>query len=257
MCKPLKELRVARTNETFYALRGLGYEDLFMTAKLVPFLLALALGTALGYGVSRSLHPVGSPELSPTEPPASGLNAWDAESNPLDLSLAEIRADDARAANSEPSLGPPAARQKLPTMDEVQAGLRALVDAPAGADTDRRERALVERWAELDPAGAAAYAAEAFKQGGSERLLRHTAEAYAKKDPTAASAWAASLDSPMARDAALRQIYRTWSENDPGAAASSISSLPVGSAQTVAASTVGARFADRNLPAALQWVGQL
>jgi hypothetical protein len=77
--------------------------------------------------------------------------------------------------------------------------LRALDDAPPGEATDRRERDLVERWTELDPAGAAAYAAEAFKNGGSERLLRQAAEAYAKQDPAGASAWAATLGDRAAR----------------------------------------------------------
>ena len=215
----------------------------------------LAAGIAVIFTAGQTDFFLSGP--TPAERIAATVAASPAEEDPsaLDVSLADVRAENSHA-DSPAATDAGKARKRL-DLAEVQAALRALDDAPRGADTERRERELVDRWSELDPAGAAAYAAEVFQQGGSEGIFRRAAQAFARHNPATASAWAAALGAPMLRDTALREIYRTWSESDPMAAAASIGLLPIGSAQSIAATLVGSRLAEQNLATALQWVSQI
>ena len=101
---------------------------------------------------------------------------------------------------------------------------------------------------ELYPAGAAAYAAEAFKQGGSERLLRHTAEAYAEKDPSAAS-----IDDSGLRNRAVGAVARTWTASAPAEAATWIGNLADPAARNSAAAAFSTRLARTDPATAAQW----
>jgi hypothetical protein len=147
----------------------------------------------------------------------------------------------------------PAAEIRKLTLPEVQARLQEMNGMEANAQVAELEHKLVARWSELDPIGAAKYAANAVAQGAHEGLLREAAGDWAKTDPIAASQWAATLDSPKAREIAVSAIFGTWSETNPAQAASAIATLPVGSAQNDAASAVAIRFARANLNAAVQW----
>ena len=226
-----------------------------MRFKILLIIGMLAAGIAVIFTAGRTDFFLSGP--TPAERIAATVDASPAEEDPsaLDVSLADVRAENSHA-DSPAATDAGKARKRL-DLAEVQAALRALDDAPRGADTERRERELVDRWSELDPAGAAAYAAEVFQQGGSEGIFRRAAQAFARHNPATASAWAAALGAPMLRDTALREIYRTWSESDPMAAAASIGLLPIGSAQSIAATLVGSRLAEQNLATALQWVSQL
>ena len=147
----------------------------------------------------------------------------------------------------------PAAEIRKLTLPEVQARLLEMNGMEATAQAEELEKKLVRRWSELDPIGAAKYAADAVAQGGDDMLLVSAAIAWAKTDPIAATQWAATLDSPETREKALAHIFNTWSRTNPAQAASAIATLPMGPAQNRAAGTVARNFAKANLNAAVQW----
>ena len=147
----------------------------------------------------------------------------------------------------------PAAEILKLTLPEVQARLQKMNGMEATAEAEELEKNLVRRWSELDPIGAAKYAADAVAQGGDDMLLVSAASAWAETDPIAASQWAATLDSPKAREKSLVYIFETWSRTNPAQAASAIATLPMGPAQDQAARYVAENFAKANLNAAVQW----
>ena len=116
----------------------------------------LAAGIAVIFTAGRTDFFLSGP--TPAERIAATVAASPAEEDPsaLDVSLADVRAENSHA-DSPAATDAGKARKRL-DLAEVQAALRALDDAPRGADTERRERELVDRWSELDPAGAAAWA---------------------------------------------------------------------------------------------------
>ena len=128
-----------------------------MTIRALPLLAVLLFGVLLGYAASGWFQ-----APTPVEPV---VEAWDGTTAPLvelaGMSLAEIRVrefalgEDAPGARVAENRTRGAAPLSLP---QVMEALRSLDDAPPGEATNRRERNLVERWAELDPAAAATYA---------------------------------------------------------------------------------------------------
>ena len=155
------------------------------------FAAAVVVGLGLGYGAGTALH---SPAQD--EPPAkAAAGEWEDVAHEMELAAKDSEA----AAAAEPATAPPKAGNqgiRQLSLAQVQARLEELQNMPFSPETDALEQELVNRWAALDPRGAAEYAAQALLQGDGGRLMRKVANAWAKTDPAAASAWAASLDSP-------------------------------------------------------------
>jgi hypothetical protein len=221
--------------------------------KYLGFVLFCATSFCVGYlvGVSFSKSP-----LSVSEAPVQGnaqhrgefvsvaSHAGGPQTTPKSVNTTGQKA--------APPSNPSAEIRKL-TLPQVQARLQEMNGMEATAAASELEKNLVRRWSELDPIGAAKYAADAVAQGGDEWLLVGAAADWAKTDPIGASQWAATLDSPKARERALWSIFNTWSKINPAQAASAIATLPVGSAQNGAARYVAENFAKANLNAAVQW----
>lgn len=225
--------------------------------KSIVFVLFCAVGFCLGYAMGV---PFFKSALREATNPSSGNKPYLEEKRSEFVSVA--------TSKNEPMAAPEKTRARLPSaaspsnrakqieklsLAEVQSRLDQMNGMLATSATDELEQSLVNRWANLDPIGAAEYAADAVAQGGSPRLLQTAAMAWAKYDPSSASQWAAGLDSPLARDTAIGQIFNTWSETNPVQAAGAIDQLPLGSAQTVATSAVAKNFVRGNLNAAVQW----
>lgn len=226
-----------------------------MTARFLPLLLGLLAGAALGYSAGKSILPEVEPAV-PTEHRADF--AATAPGLPEDfageISLANIGEGE---VEQEPAVDKAARPGKKLTLGQIHEALRALDDEPPGMETNRKEHQLVEAWSEFDPSGAAAYAAEIFALGGSEKLLKQAAKAFAEQYPEAAASWAASLASPLARDLAVRETFDTWARSDARTAAATIPLLPAGSAQAIAAAAVAKRFSLADPDAAIAWMGSL
>lgn len=208
---------------------------------------ALGLGIALGYGTAVLFHPV--PDLETME--TNEVGKWNSPNSQASPDYpADTREEDKETQTT------PNEFKKL-CLEQIIARLESLNGKPANRETERMERRLVERWAELDPAAAAAYAAQARDAGAPIALLQAAMNVWAKSDPIAASAWAVKLGSLDARENAVRQIYRTWSATDPMTAAANLSRLPKGSSQTIAAGAIAENYAKINLSQALEWTKTL
>lgn len=228
---------------------------LLLTARFLPLLLGMFAGAALGYSAGRMILPPGG-ESARTEPRIDDAAAAFAipEDFAGEISLASIgEAEPEAEAAADNALYP----EKKLSLGQIHEALRSLDDQAPGPETDKKERRLVEAWSELDPEGAAAYAAEIFTLGGSEKLLKQAAKAFAEKNPEAAADWASSLASPLARDLAVRETFETWAGRDARTAAAAIPFLPAGSAQAIAAAAVAKKFSLADPDGAIAWMGSL
>ncbi len=171
-----------------------------------------------------------------------------------------------------------------------------LADLPAAVERARRlsqqERwqvlaALGARWAEEDPAAAAAYALKnAATRWGYNPLLNAVLDKWASIDLSAASNWLSALSaiqrsshtqalvgSLIRRDpqAALQllekqpgasqqeylyqQIFDQWAQRDPSGASTAAQNLPAGNVRERALRAVAGSWASENPAAALEWAG--
>lgn len=93
--------------------------------------------------------------------------------------------------------------------------LQALAQAPLGEDARERLRQdAAARWAETDPAGAAAWARQT---GGGAPLLPAIHDRWINQDARSAAAFASSLPGPQ-REALLREAVSRWLALDGAAA---------------------------------------
>ncbi len=221
-------------------------------------ILAMLAGVGLGFGVARIFPEAPAPVAAPIE------FAIPEELPAIDASpIVRIASPDTKeeASKDAPKSGgaPPKSQRaaRKVSLPDVIKELEKLRQLPASRQTKQRESDLIDQWIELDPAGAAAWAANIFANGGDEQLLRKAVGAYARRDARAAAAWASTLVSPIVRDSAMREIFETWSAADPRSAALMVTFLPIGSAQSTAAAVIGKHFARLDFQGALAWMGTL
>ena len=230
----------------------------------VAAILAAVGGVGFGFGLARFSSMAAIP--TPLAAEAASTDALSMTTDPI-VSIVAAGADDekstkvSRGAKSEgKKRAAPPAQKTAARAKSVAALVKELEEirkAPAGKRNKEKESALFDEWIALDPAGASAWAADIFANGGDEQYLRKAAQGYARRDPRAAATWAASLASPLVRDSALREVFENWSGRDLRGAAEMVRLLPIGTAQSTAASVVGKHFARADFDGALAWMGAL
>lgn len=226
--------------------------------SLPKLILAALAGAGLGFGAAT---------LSRMTQQATAISAESPDLSAAAVDAAPIVRIDTSGANpQESSNDKPKKRgadqskknvSRKPSLPAVVKEMEKIRSEPANRQTKQRESDVLDQWIELDPAGAAAWAANVFAAGGDEHLLREAVRGYARRDPRAAAAWASSLASPLVRDSALREVFETWSARDPRSAAAEVALLPIGTAQSTAAAVIGKYFAGIDMDGALAWMGSL
>lgn len=220
-------------------------------------ILAVLAGVGLGFGVARMFPEVPAPAAAPVKIAQEELAAIEA-SPIVRIAAPDTGEEDPGDAQKNGGASPRSQRAaRKASLPDVIKELERIRQSPANKQAKQRESDLIDLWIELDPAGAAAWAANVFASGGDEQLLRKAVGAYARRDPRAAAAWASTLVSPIVRDSALREIFETWAAVDPRSAAAVVAFLPIGSAQSTAAAVIGKHFARLNFQGALAWMGTL
>jgi len=234
-----------------------------MNSHLLTIATAALVGAGLGYGAARF-----APD-APHSSVASSLDGWGAaeiNSEPIvGIALGDEERDEAakirkKSENAAKNRARPPTPKPAGRTKSVAALVKELEEtrkAPAGKRNKQKERALFDEWIELDPAGASAWAAHVFANGGEEQYLRKALQGYARRDPRAAATWAASLASPLVRDSALREVFESWSGRDLRSAAEMVKFLPIGTAQSTAATVVAKHFARADFDGALGWMNAL
>jgi hypothetical protein len=148
------------------------------------------------------------------------------------------------------------------------------------------QKLVLMRWAELDPAGAAAAAKDlrglppdvfaaiasqwAAKEPaaprqwvlslrGDEQLkaVIGLCRGLAKSDPAAALAWLSQSQHRLIAKEAYSEIFAAWAAGAPASAAGSASSLPPGQARDLAIYTVSRLWTEQDPQAALAWARTL
>lgn len=214
---------------------------------------AALAGVGFGFGMAL-LFPEATPPAAPLveialEEPVS------IDSAPIvRIAAPGVKEEEVKKAPKKSGASRTQGSKRKPDLPAVVKELEKLRQAPELKRNSQRESDLLEQWIEIDPAGAAAWAANIFANGGDEQLLRKAVGGYARRDPRGAVAWASSLASPIVRDSALREIFETWSSLDLEGAAGFVTLLPIGSAQSTAAAVVGKHLSRLNLDDALAWM---
>jgi hypothetical protein len=234
-----------------------------MKYSLLTLILWVMAGVGVGFGVASMTR------TATDSGNAGGEAAEDSPhigSDPI-VSIAAFDKEQVKAATEAKKV--PTAAEKKPAatpakkpappkaVAAVVKQLNEIRKAPPNKRNQQKETELFDRWVELDPAGASAWAADVFAKGGDEAFLRKALRGYARRAPEAAATWAASLASPLVRDSALREVFETWSAQDPLSAGKMVALLPIGSAQSTAAAVVARHYADVDFDGALGWMGSL
>lgn len=226
--------------------------------SLPQLILAAMAGAGLGFGAATLSRMTQQPTATSAE--STDLSAAAVDAAPI------VRIDTSGSNQHESSSDRPKERgaeqskknvSRKPSIPAVVKEMEKIRSEPANKRTKQRESDVLDQWIELDPAGAAAWAAKVFAAGGDEQLLREAVRGYARRDPRAAAAWASSLASPLVRDSALREVFEAWSARDPRSAAAEVALLPIGTAQSTAATVVGKYFAGMDMDGALAWMVSL
>ncbi len=100
---------------------------------------------------------------------------------------------------------------------------------------------IFRSWAEIDPAAAAARAAELTQGQPRSMALEAIARRWVQDDPEAALGWARALESPVERRRMLESTALEWSYNSPAAAFRTFvdsEELPLGTFSSIAATWV-------------------
>lgn len=222
-------------------------------------ILAALAGVGAGFGMAQ-WSPSTADRANASEPAAAALavgpdtlDGLTAPSSGGSGGSSPARSAPDKRATGSPAKSNTGAKPAAPRTADRQTA----VQAPAAPQNKQRKSDLFENWIALDPASAAAWAAEIFARGGGDQLLRQAVRGYARRNPRAAAAWASSLASPLVRDSAVREVFETWASLDPRSAGAEVSSLPPGSARSTAANVVAGHFARLDFEGALTWMGSL
>jgi len=118
-------------------------------------------------------------------------------------------------------------------------------------------RDLLEQWADLNPAAAAAYATANREADNWRGLVGTVADEWSKRDPKAAADWAAGLESGRDKRGAVYTAISNWADADPGGAASYVSSQPPGESRDMMAGTLARHVGQDDPAAGLKWAAMV
>lgn len=112
-------------------------------------------------------------------------------------------------------------------------------------------------WSQVDPRGAALYAAELPKSEHSLHVLRHLSRVWAEQDRGAALEWGLAQTDPVLRQRALAGVVEVWGHADPGAAAEFAMSLESPYERREVLSAVARQWSGQDMEAAMDWAAGL
>jgi hypothetical protein len=118
-------------------------------------------------------------------------------------------------------------------------------------------RDLLEQWADLNPAAAAAYAVQNRNPDSWRGLVGTVADEWSKRDPMAAANWAASLDSGRDKRGAIYSAISNWADADPNGAAAYVSSQPAGESRDMMAGTLARQIGQDDPASGLKWAAMV
>jgi hypothetical protein len=118
-------------------------------------------------------------------------------------------------------------------------------------------RDLLEQWADLNPAAAAAYAVQNRDTNSWRGLVGTVADEWSKRDPMAAANWAASLDSGRDKRGAIYSAISNWADADPNGVAAYVSSQPAGESRDMMAGTLARQIGQDDPGAGIKWAAMV
>jgi len=118
-------------------------------------------------------------------------------------------------------------------------------------------RDLLEQWADLNPAAAAAYAAANRNPDNWRGLVGTVADEWSKRDPAAAANWAASLDPGRDKRGAIYTAISNWADADLNGAAAFVSRQPAGESRDTMAGTLARHIGQEDPASGLKWAAMV
>ena len=118
-------------------------------------------------------------------------------------------------------------------------------------------RDLLEQWADLNPAAAAAYAVANRNPDSWRGLVGTVAEEWSKRDPKAAVDWAANLETGRDKRGAIYTAISNWADADPGGAAAYVSAQPAGENRDMMAGTLARQVGQDDPAAGIKWAAMV
>ena len=116
---------------------------------------------------------------------------------------------------------------------------------------------LLRQWADLNPAGAAAFAAANRNTESWRGPVRSVADEWSKRDPKAAVTWAAGLESGTDKRGAIYSAISNWADADPTGVATYVSSQPPGESRDIMAGTLARQFGQEDPASGLKWAAMV
>lgn len=114
-------------------------------------------------------------------------------------------------------------------------------------------RDLLEQWADLNPAAAAAYAVANRNPDNWRGLVGTVADEWSKRDPKAAANWAAGLESGRDKRGAIYSAISNWADADLNGAAAYVAAQPPGESRDTMAGTLARHIGQDDPVAGLKW----
>lgn len=232
-------------------------------AGMVPVVAASGIALVVGFGLGRA--------TAPSALSRSPIAEKDIEKPEEKQELFETAtpADDKTASASDviqaAAISVPRQRDRAledvldkASLDEVKKALAWAEALPDGPMKKAALEKIVERWGELDGAGATAYAMQIYGQTGNSGLLRDALEGWARKNPQGAINQLNSLElgDRLVRDI-RRDLVGQWTELNPIAAATYASANRNTNNWGGLVSTVADEWAKRDPKAAATWAAGL
>jgi len=163
------------------------------------------------------------------------------------------------------SLGSPRQRDRAlddvlekASLEEVKKALAWAEALPEGPMKKAALEKILERWGELDGAGATAYGLQAYNQTGNPGLLRDALEGWARKDPQGAINQLPKLGlNDRLQTDIRRDLVGLWTEQNPAGAAAYASSNRDTNNWRGLAGIVADEWTKRDPKAAAEWAANL
>ncbi len=142
--------------------------------------------------------------------------------------------------------------------NDPQAAAKWAEGTKPGAAREKALRAVATALGDTDPIAAATLALNSMKAGRPmEDALVSIVQRWAQKDPANAAAWVAQFPDGSLRDAAVDNLVGRWVDRDGIEAAKWVSGLPAGAGQDQALSTFASKIALTHPETALLWAGRI
>ena len=229
--------------------------------------MAAASGVALvaGFGLRRMTAPESASQdskgfpaqISQEEQTESDLQFSSHESTGQSTSAAEV----IQAASLESPRQRDRAMEDVlakANLDEVKKALAWAEALPEGPMKKAALEKILERWGELDGAGATAYGLQAYNQTGNPGLLRDALEGWARKDPQGAINQLPNLGlNDRLQSDIRRDLVGQWTEQNPAGAAAYVSANRDTNSWRGLAGTVADEWTKRDPKAAAEWAANL